>query len=692
MYTIDGPTQGVSPVKFKKGKAEELVNYLTKEHEQAFRDRQGLEQKWGHWLDQANSRRKRPNAKPRDSQIDMPLTRRRLIQHSARLSNPIFQQDQIMVARSRRNMFHDFALSLEDCMDYYLDKVDMQEVTEDWIEQFQIFNFGIVKTPFVKHIKHIKQWEEIDWEMYAQLESEGQSKILRKEMNNNTYKYYVESEKKVVSRVGAYPEVVPIEDFICPITTADIDSADWLSHRLWMTKGTLSARIREGAYNEKDQNGAKVMDVLGSPSASRKKLLDYSTTQDGTSKNEEASSKQYEIFETYLSYDYDGSGIPKEIIVTWDRKSGCILRAVDNFYHNFCRPFVTHSYKKVHGSIYGIPATYMLEPLHVANSASFNQRLDTASLANEKPIIVPRGSATEMKSLIETEGWRTAIYEADVTKEDIFPVELTAGFSQLPQMEDKFEMQADDLMSLSDYSFGREQIQRPTATGQTSIIEESKQPLFSQLERFRRSFAKVVIHMLARYRQFFPEGLEYYLESQGPEAGMQMQQMFLEWPDEAIEDAVIIETKVTSAQMSKHLRKQEVVALLDRVPQMYETMMGMAQAASSPSPMSMMAAKLLNAYQSVVNQFLTEFEVPGKEKLNPELVSEVQVAQMVQQQMQQMQSQIQSMGSQLQQAQAQLAQVQGMQGPGPGMGGQAMPPPGVQGPPGMGGVPPGPQG
>jgi hypothetical protein len=690
VYTIDAPTSGVSPIKFKKGEAEKLIDHLTKEHDQALRDRSGLEEKWKHWLDQANSRRKRKGVKSRDAQIDMPLTRRRLIQHCSRLSNPIFQQDQIMVARSRKNLYHDWSLSLEDCMDYYLDKVKMQEITEDWIEQFQIFNFGVVKTPFVRHIKNIKQWKEIEFDLYDQLEAEGQSKLLRKEMDNGSAKYYIEEDREVVTRVGAYPEVIPIEDFICPITTADVESADWISHRFWPTKMTVKSRIRKGLYNKKSQDGQDVLDVLGNPSAIRKKLLDYATTEDGNKNGEGPTSKQYEILETYLSYDYDGSGVPHEIVVTWDRKSGCILRAIDNPYHNYCRPFVAHSYKKVHGSIFGIPATFMLEPLHVANSASFNQRLDTASLANECPIIVPRGSAPEMKSLVEGNGWQTAVYEADVTKEDIFQLKLTAGFSQLPELEAKFEQQADDLMSLSDYSFGREQIQRPTATGQTSIIEESKQPLFSQLERFRTSFSEVVMHMLSRYRQFFPEGLEYYLESQGQENAQYMQQMFLEWPDEAIEEAVIIETKVTSAQMSKHLRKQEVVALLDRVPQMYETMMGMAQAASQPSPMAMTAAKLLNAYQRVVNQFLTEFEVPGKETLNPELVSEVQVAQMVQQQMQQMQSQIQSMGSQLQQAQAQLAQVQGMPNQGQPMGGPPVAPGGLQGPPGMGGPPAGP--
>jgi hypothetical protein len=504
-------------------------------------------------------------------------------------------------------------------------------------------------------------------------------------MTDDTQRYYIETDKRVVTFAGVDPMIVPIEDFICPITTACVDSADWVTHRTWQTKASVEARIREGIYNEKDQNGEKVLGVLGDPSASRKKLLDYATTEDGKSKQEAPSSKQYEIMETYLSYDYDKSGTRKEIIVTWDLASGCILRAVDNFYQNFCRPFITHCYKQVHGSIFGIPATYMLEPLHVANSASFNQRLDAASKANEKIFGVPPGTAQEFKSVADRDGIRGGVYEISATKEDIVDLTLSQPYSQLDTLEAQFEQQADDLMSMSDYTFGREQIQRPTATGQTSIIEESKQPLFGQLERFRKSFATVIMHMLARYRQFYPEGLEYYIETQDPESQAELRQMFLQWPAEAIEEAVIIETKVTSAQMSKHLRKQETIAMLDRIPQVYETMMGMAQAASQASPTSMIAAKLLGGYQAVVDQFLTEFEVPGKEALNPDLVQEAQIAQQVAQQMQQMQSQIQSMGTQLQNAQNQIAGLQGAGPAGPGMAQVPGPPPGVQGPPGMGG-------
>jgi hypothetical protein len=680
VFTFDSSQDGAASVKFGKDRREALVNLLQKEHSQAISDRAGLEKNWKLWLQQANSRRKRPDARGRDSKLDMPFTRRRIQQNAARLLNPVFQQDRLMVAKASFPQYHEFALALEGFMEYITGKVPLQEISEDWVEQFQIFNVGIVKTPFVRKQKHVKQWKEIGYEEYAQLKEEGYPGLSKREYKDKTVpaKYFIEEDKTVTTFVGADVQLVPIEDFICPITTADIESADWVSHRVWLTRAAVEERIKRGIYDEKDGD-QKVLDLLGKPSSERKKLLDHSTTRDDGDRGVGPSSRQYEICETYIAFDYEGKGTRREIVVTWDRKSGAILRCVDNPYHNYCRPFVAHHYKRVHGSIYGIPATYLLEPLHVANSASFNQRLDAASKANEKIMCGPPGSCDEMKAVFDRNGLTGGFYETTAAKDEIFEMTLSQPFTQLDTLEAQFERQGDELMHLGPYSWGNEQVQRPTATGQVTLVEESKQPQFMQLERFRRSFALVVMHMISRYRQFYPEGAQYFIEAIDPEARQALEVVTIQWPEEAIEESVIVETKVTSAQMSKQLRKQEVVAMLDRVPQLYNTMMQMAQGAMSGGPGAMMALKMLHGMQTLVDAFLTEFEVPKKDQLNPDLVQEAQVAQMVQQQMQALSQQVQTL-------QAQLAQAQPPAGAPPGgpMGQQAGPQPGVQGPAPMG--------
>jgi small-conductance mechanosensitive channel len=112
----------------------------------------------------------------------------------------------------------------------------------------------------------------------------------------------------------------------------------------------------------------------------------------------------------------------------------------------------------------------------------------------------------------------------------------------------------------------------------------------------------------------------------------------------------------------------------------------------------LMAVKLLAGLQTLTDQFFTEFEVPEKDILNPDLIQEAQVVQQIQQKMQEMGQQLQQagqqnqqLGQQLQQAKGQLAAIQGGGMQGPPMAPQAAGPPPMAGPPGMGGPPAGPQ-
>jgi hypothetical protein len=191
--------------------------------------------------------------------------------------------------------------------------------------------------------------------------------------------------------------------------------------------------------------------------------------------------------------------------------------------------------------------------------------------------------------------------------------------------------------------------------------------------------------VVARYKQFYPEGLTFFIEEEGPE-GIQLLEQFFQWPTGTIEQDVLIETRVSSASMSKSLRKQEIVALVDKMPQLYQVMMGMAQTALDPNnPAALVSMRLLQGFQAAVDEMMTEFEIGEKEILNPDLVQEVQVAQNIQRKMQELTQQVQQMGMQNQKLQQQLAQLQGVPPQGQQMGGSPVPPPGMGGPMPMGG-------
>jgi hypothetical protein len=680
----EGPKYSVEQIKFSGDGKEKLKNYLSQELSNVEGERGRLLDKCKLWAQQANSRRPRKNIGPKDANIDMPLTRQRMMQNSARLLNPIFQQDALFIAKPRNPVVEDLARAVEKMVDYVSDGIDYRTICDEWVEQFQTFPFGVIKTPFIYETERIKKWVEIaDFEEANLRKLDGQ-KVSRK-LANGEEKFFVEVDEEVPVREGVYPEIIPFEDFIVPMSAADIRTADWVIHRSWPTKPMIKDRIRSGMYNKTD-DGVSVLEAIAEPNADRERLLQLAGEK-GRDLELDDGAKQYEICEAYLKWEVEKDAEPIEIIVTFERSSMVILRAVYNFYHSYKRPFVAHEYKKVQGSIFGIPLTFILEPLHVARSASVCQRLDTASRSNEVIVAIPPGSGDSIKP-IDKDIWGVGFVEADIQKGELQDIKLTQGFTQLPELESQLEREADKLSALSDYSFGQEQIDRPTATGQVQIIEESKQPQYMMLERFRASLAEVCKHVLARLRQFYPEGLQFYAMQEDPQ-GVQMIEEFFKWPEQAIEKDVIIETKVSSASMSKSLRKQEIVALLDKLNEYYGQLMQLSMVATDPmNPSAPIAATLMNGLYTVMNDMLTEFEVGKKDQLNPQLIDVVQVMQNVKAQMDQLMQQINQLGAQNQQLQMANAELQSVVAGGPPVDGGAGQAPGPQGPPQMA---PGPQ-
>lgn len=688
MSTVDFPGNDVFDIELSEEDEARLVDYLSKEIRAAIDDRETLEGHWRNWELQANSRRKRKEAGPRDSNIDMPLTREKMIAFESRMENPITQQETIYTSKPRTPAFKDFSDDLEAVLDEKVDKVDFKLFLTNFINQYCTFSCGVMKTPYVVDKTEFKRWQPVDYEEYEAYKltsKETKMRTRRVVMEDDSVSYYVEVEGSYEKFRGCKPGVIPIEDFIFPKCAADVDTADWVTHRFWPTKAYVEDQIREGIYREKIGD-KKTIDLLGTPSEKRDRIQSF---EDEKEKTDERPGTQYALYETYLRWAPTKKDKPYEIVCIIDLTSKTILRLVANPYQNHCRPFLTHTYRPILGSIYGYPMTFDLEPLHVGNSASFNQRLDAASKANEVAVFYPTGSKLFKDG--DNRSFRGGTYETNATREDVWTLTVSQPFTQLPQLEQAFDQSADNIVSINSYNQGREQISRPTATGQIQLIEEGKQPLFVKLEALRKTLAKLALHILARERQFNPEGIEVWKTETNPETGEDVPvRDVVQWPEGAIEDYALVEISVTSAQMSKSVRKQEITALVDKIPMIYQTYMQMAATASNPQdPNAMTAAKLLGGYQAVINNMLTEFDVADKGVLNPDLVEETEVAKQMQQMVQQMQQQMQQMGNQLNALSAQNQQLQAAAG-GPGMVPPPGPPPGIPGPPQGPGGPQGP--
>ena len=678
MYRYEAPGDyPIREVKLKLDERTKLIEDLVEQTRDALSDRRGLEDKWKIWHDQMENRSRREDADPTESQLDLGITAERAQQISSRLENPIHQYPNVYVCKPTEPIYVEVADSAERILDAAVKRFDFRTFLGEWIEQAETFSCGWVKTPFKVEKTTIRVWDEVEDADEFDAIGEDIPKI-EVPFDGGSSKRYREGRREVTKRRGVFPEVVPIEDIIITWGASDVATAPLVTHRVWLSKADVKCRIADGIWPKKvmDSNGEMIptLDALGKPAAKKEPIV--SPNSDGSSGSGKLDTKQrfYEIHESYIERDL-GDG-PEEIIVWWEKESETIVRAVYNWYQSFPRPFVPWAYKSIIGNIYGKPLTQEIEHLHIAYSACINQRLDAASKANEVAVFYDEGTASSsMKKMFAKQRLAGGSYAVQGNpKDQISTFNVSQPWTQLPELEGIIERHADKRTGVNDYSFGQEQIGRPTFGGQSTLIEEGKQPLYKKLESLRGALAEVGIHILSRMRQFYPAGVPMFDGGEGPE--------ILNWPKEAFEESIIVETRVSSQSMNKQLRKEEAMALLERMTELYDRIMGYAEAATTPGPLAPVAEKVLGGLQFAISKMMEEFDVAYADIINPDLQEEIDVGQMFSEYRQGMEQQVAMLEGEL------AAATQSQQG-GPPMGGPPGPPPGNQGPGPMAGGPPG---
>lgn len=674
----------VSPLPVNEEQKEKIVAYFSREIEDAISARSEMEKQWKQAIRQYYGRLERKAAGKRRANIDIPITREYSQQSKARLVNPLFQQQEsLFVCWPRPNAqgqivpgAEQFARELEEALDYISDKAGLLKVCNDWVRLSHIYHYVPIKAAWTDEKRTIKEWQK---QQVPVMDEMGQPAMQIMQgmdgmpvMQPVMQEQMVEVEREVQTKLGCYPRVLPAGDLVLPSDTYDVESARWVAHQFYLTKLEVKQRIRAKDYEGEIQK-------VTADSTDRPDYLVETKRLMGLDISKQKGAKHYEVYTTIGEIreameckegEHQELGADNaEVILTIDKDNSQYRRGIYNFFHAYPRPFVLWSYEESENSPFGVSLAYILEPMHKAYSAMVCQELDAQSSANKTLLVVPAGSdvAKQFKDGEMPEG----VVELNADTAQIKQFNLSQPRTTSPEMRRELQSHCERVSAVAAINFGQDPQQRPTATGQNIQSTESQQPLYDKMESFRGALSKLALMMLARYKQFYPAGLEYYLQVPS-EDGMTMTPGFVQWQDGAIEEQVYVETRTSSSTMNKQMQKQEKLAMLDKAQAFLMPIAQMASQAVMPSPMAPVMMKLLAGYQTLFDDMLTTFEIADKNKINPDLSQELNLGAMVQ--------------SLVQQNQELLAALQG--GPPPGSNGPGPPSGSPPGGPGMG-APPG---
>mgnify|MGYP000353542319 FL=1 len=198
---------------------------------------------------------------------------------------------------------------------------------------------------------------------------------------------------KRISKTGKVKiESIPPEEFLINRTAKTIDEADFVSHKVLMTRSQI---VEMGfPQDEVDSLPASSIDIYNDEKIVRTKNIDDYQMNTPTDK----STEKVLIYESYIKYDYDGDGIAelRKIISAGDDGYAVLSNEpCDNI------PFVSITPIPMPHRFYGRSISELVEDIQLMKSTVMRQLLDNMYLTNNNRVAIMDGMVN-MDDLLTT--------------------------------------------------------------------------------------------------------------------------------------------------------------------------------------------------------------------------------------------------------------------------------------------------
>lgn len=496
---------------------------------------------------------------------------------------------------------------LADPMEHWLNWVgkevmNMYRVCQQWYIQAAKVGTGILKLPWERRIREIR---------YAD------SKV------GDVHEF-------VVMHDGPAPQVVPLSDFWFSsdaYSTGDIQTCEWIAHRLSLSWKALKEREASGIYQNVDRIRSDTKSQSSTMEIEQQRNVGVEITVH----------KDYELFEVWCSYILKnpkgasstsaptGSAtgapsdiqVPAELVVTIERQTGTIIRAVYNFYRHQERPFHVIRHMPRDSGILGIGIAKMLTDIQEEISTIHNHRLNNYTIANTR---VFKRKRTAL--IGATDIYPGAFLDVD-DMDDIMPMELGSEHSPLLQEELHTSAIGEKRTGVSDYTVGRESAaigSHATATSTMALIAEGNKRFQMTIRDIREALGNIAHQAIMLYQQFAPDNQVMYEIFDAKEKVWV--EKFFSLPLEYTRSNVIIDTPAISEVQNKEVAKQSYLMLMKVAQEYYQGIfqaMGIAVSPQAPQQVKEMAIEAVRTGSRIWERTLEAFDFRDANTFIPDI-------------------------------------------------------------------------
>ncbi len=384
----------------------------------------------------------------------------------------------------------------------------------------------------------------------------------------------------IVRKEGPIPGKIPIEDFFIPPQAVHEDDADFIAHRIRMTREDLEQRKFLGLYENVDK--VLAVPTRASPSTTQQQKEDRAPVKTAQG----FGWAEWDIWECHLQYHvrtagfgFQGGSISEgfvRVIATYHYETGTLLRAVYNFYPDNSHPFVASRLTLRDDAFYGKGFAESLENMQEEASTIHNQRIDNASMANMRFFTI-RNNPKMNDSWRLYPGAMLPVTQQEDIKErqlgDVYP----STFEGEKATMDIAERTSGVSPPMQGYGAGVMQGKRGvyTALGTMSMMQEGNRRTDLAISDLRYPHVSLGRKVRAMYAAF---GIPQQLIEVFGNSGQYLKQAF------TLEALKKLEIPITSATASinREVERQNLLMLTNQLGTFYQQMSQLMVAINNP--------------------------------------------------------------------------------------------------------------
>lgn len=410
-----------------------------------------------------------------------------------------------------------------------------------------------------------------------------------------------EVEFPVYTKRGAFIYSVPLSRFVMPFACMDVQSAPWCGELHITTQHDLYLGEQSGLYEQGTY--AKLYNWVQTNSVSDKSQ----TEQELLDLRQPVWPARLEFYKLFLSYDVDNSGVMKEICVLWHHDSRSFMGIRYNDYHDLRRPYRKGVYFPVEYRWTGIGIGKQNEAFQEEVTTQHRQRIDNATIANMRMFKVSRLSGYSPKEPI---GPGKMWFLDDMSH--VESLQMGEVYNSAYNNENQTLLYSQQRTGVNDVTLGMPQVGTPgTATGDLARVAEGRKKYDYVYNNIKSYVNELVADFASLQHKYGPRRVEYLDDT----PGNQLVKRFLELPEEAVADGMIIEVGMAGEQDNRLIDRSNWTQIAGTLQQYYTALLDIARNMKDMELYARISMKAMQASSEAMRQLLESFDVRNIDRI-----------------------------------------------------------------------------